>query len=271
MEGEKTLVKATRSFHKRLLPFRFPGGKSKVIDYLYSRLRQSKSKMLISPFTVGGSFELAMLDAGAVQELHLNDWDTGIFSFWWVVKHMPYALIERLQSIEPSHQDFFQAQAIIKSDYQGVDMVDAAWSVLLVNRLAYSGIVKANPLGGRNGSKETLLSRWNPRELIKRITHIHQISDRIHVTQENAIELIEDAYWNEEATIFIDPPYFVKGKDLYHCYYTKEDHVALSCLLDSLYHGCPGADLVVTYDYHPWIEQQYHYPEMERIYRIYSA
>jgi DNA adenine methylase len=36
---------------KRISPYRYPGGKSKVIDYLYTHLRQVKSKKLISPFT----------------------------------------------------------------------------------------------------------------------------------------------------------------------------------------------------------------------------
>jgi DNA adenine methylase len=273
---DKTTKKANRistnvKFNKRLSPFRYPGGKSKIIDYLYLHLKETKSKKLISPYTGGGSFELAMLDAGVVEHLHLNDLDTGIFSFWWVVKHMPFALVDRLRTITPTHDDFFEAQSIIKKDYRGVDVVEAAWAALLVNRLAYSGIYKANPLGGKNGTRKALLSRWNPSELEKRIMHVHQLSERIAITQENAIELIEEAYWDEEATIFIDPPYFEKGKDLYHCYYTEKDHIELSHLLDSLYQGCPGADLIVTYDYHQWIDDLYYYPQREIISRKYSA
>jgi len=264
-------IAANIKFNKRLSPFRYPGGKSKIIDYLYLRLREKKSKKLISPYTGGGSFELAMLNAGVVEHLHLNDLDTGIFAFWWVVKHMPFALIERLQTITPTHNDFFECQSIIKEDYRGVDVVEAAWASLLVNRLAYSGIYKANPLGGKNGTRKALLSRWNPIELEKRIMHIHQLSDHITITQENALELIEEAYWDEEATIFIDPPYFEKGKELYHCFYTKKDHIELAQLLDSLYQGCPGADLIVTYDYHQWIDNLYFYPQTEVISRSYSA
>ena len=55
-----------------------------------------------------------MLSANVVGKLHLNDLDTGIYSFWWIVKHMPYVLIDRLVSIIPTHKDYFEAQAIIK-------------------------------------------------------------------------------------------------------------------------------------------------------------
>lgn len=267
------LVITDQKFNKRLSPYRYPGGKSKIVQYLYSHLQiqNSKTKKLISPFAGGASFELAMLHAGVIEELHLNDLDLGVFALWWTIKYMPFEIIERIRTITPNHQDYFKAQSIIKNDYLGVDLIEAAWSSLLVNRLAYSGIVKANPLGGKNGGLEKLLSRWNPKELIRKIEYIHSVSDRIEVTQENAIDLIEEAYWQDEATIFIDPPYVQKGKDLYHCFYTEKDHRELSFLLDSLHYGCPGADIIVTYDYNKWLNGLYEYPKVEVIGRIYSA
>lgn len=271
-KAEKIILNPqTIKFSKRLSPYRFPGGKSKIVEYLYSHLQKAKSKKLISPFTGGGSFELAMLDAGIIDHLHINDLDTGVYSLWWVIKHMPYALIDRLQTILPNHKDYFSAQTVIKSDYEGVDVVDAAWASLLVNRLAYSGISKANPLGGKNGSQKALLSRWNPVDLIKRIEKIHSMGERIEITQENAIDLIEEAYWQEEATIFIDPPYVNKGEDLYHCFYTQKEHLRLSLLLDTLYSKFPGADILVTYDFNKWLDNLYEYPEREIIGRVYSA
>jgi DNA adenine methylase len=258
-------------FAKRLSPYRYPGGKSKVIDYLYSHLRESKSKKLVSPFTGGGSFELAMLNSGVIEELHLNDLDTGVYSLWWIIKHMPYELISRIEYFDPNHKEFFKAQQVIKEDYKSVNIIEAAWTSLLVNRLAYSGVAKANPLGGRNGTKKSLLSRWNPADLISRIEKVHTMSECITITQENAIELIEESYWDEESTIFIDPPYVAKGKDLYHCFYTHKDHLELSCLLDSLHMGFPGADMVVTYDFCELLDQIYTSPKREVIGRVYSA
>jgi DNA adenine methylase len=160
---------------------------------------------------------------------------------------------------------------LLNLDYSGFDLIESAWASLLVNRLAYSGVSKANPLGGRKGSQKELLSRWNPTNLIKRIEKIHSLSDKIEITQENAVELIEEAYWQDDATIFIDPPYVKKGKDLYHCFYTEKDHRKLAYLLDTLYFGCPGADIVVTYDYNEWLNTLYDYPEREIIGRKYSA
>ena len=256
---------------KRLSPYRYAGGKSKLINYLITHLKEGNIKQLVSPFTGGGSFELALLDAGIIEKLHMNDLDTGVYSFWWTVKHMPDELIGRLEVASPTHKDFFKAQSIIKSNYVGVNIFEAAWASLVVNRLAYSGIYKANPLGGRKGNLNDLLSRWNATDLIKRIKRIHAMADQIEITQLNAVELIEEAYWQPDTALFIDPPYVEKGKDLYPCYYNNEDHIELAVLLDSLYHGMPGADILLTYDYNDWRENLYDHPEKFIVGRKYSA
>lgn len=213
---------------------------------------------------------LSFLDAGVIKELVLNDLDFGVYSLFYTIKHDPYNLIYAINKLQPTHEDYFKAQNIIKSDYKNCDTIKAALSLLLVNRLAYSGIYKANPLGGRNGSIEQLHGRWNPKTLTKRILHIHDMSDRITVLNVDACSLIEEEYWNQTSTIFIDPPFYKKGKDLYYCFYKREDHINLNFLLDNLYLGVPGADIILTYDNNKFIEDLYLYPNIEKISRVYS-
>jgi DNA adenine methylase len=257
-------------FNKRLSPLRYPGGKSKIIPYIYSKLQVNASKRLVGAFAGGASLELALLHAGVIDELVLNDLDFGIYAMFWTIQHAPEELIFQIRSNTPTHEDYFKAQAVLKSDYQGCTLFEAAWSMLLVNRLAYSGIYKANPLGGRQGDQESLLSRWNPINLCKRIELIHKMSDWITIMNKDACELIEEEYWKKHTTIFIDPPYVAKGQQLYRCYYDKDEHVRLNVLLDSLHQGMPGADIILTYDNDPLIEDIYLYPTIEKISRIYS-
>ncbi|MDD1505393.1 DNA adenine methylase [Lysinibacillus sp. CNPSo 3705] len=117
--------------------------------------------------------------AGAIEELHLNDLDYGIYSLWWTILHMSAELIYRINNTQPSREQYFKAQQNIKQGFKGMDMLDAAWDTLIVNRLAYSGISKANPLGGKNGSQKQLLARWSPQSLTKRITCIANMADKI--------------------------------------------------------------------------------------------
>jgi DNA adenine methylase len=136
--------------------------------------------------------------------------------------------------------------------------------------LAYSGIYKANPLGGKNGSNASLLQRWNPEDLCSRIVKIHAVSKWITISNIDACELIEELYWMPATTILVDPPYYKQGKNLYKCYYDENDHSRLNMLLENLYHGCPGADIILTYDNVPFIADLYVYPDTEVIGRVYT-
>ncbi|KQN97210.1 DNA methyltransferase [Paenibacillus sp. Leaf72] len=258
-------------FNKRISPLRWAGGKSKIIPYVYAKMQKDAVKTLVGAFAGGASIELAMLNAGIVENLILNDFDFGVYALFWTIKHAPYDLIYRIQTSKPTHEDYFCAQEVLKSDYNSCTILDAAWALLLNNRLAYSGIFKANPLGGRNGDSSKLLSRWNPDSLCKRINLIHSMSDRITITNLDACELIEEVYYQDRATLFVDPPYYKQGKNLYRVYYTKEQHLQLNELLDSLHHGMPGADIILFYDNDPFIEDIYWYPTIEKISRVFSV
>lgn len=256
--------KLATPFKKRLSPLRYPGGKSKMIDYLATFVRSEKCGTLISPFVGGGSFELALLEAGVVKKLMLNDLDYGIYSLWWTMLHMPGELINKIEQFKPTQKAFFEAQTLIKTDYRHLNIIEAAWITLLVNRLAYSGIAKANPLGGKKGTKESLAARWNPNALISRIQTIHSMADSIEIYCEDAVKFVEDWYWDDNATLFVDPPYFEKGEKLYNLFFTEQDHLNLSFTLQTIHNGFPSADVIVTYDFHEFIDNCYNHAD-ERV------
>ncbi|OBZ15945.1 hypothetical protein A8L34_27815 [Bacillus sp. FJAT-27264] len=260
-----------RKFNKRLSPLRYPGGKSKVTDYLYTKLISDKSKLLVSPYAGGASVELALLHAGVIEELHLNDVDYGVYALFQIIKTNVNVLVDQIRSTVPTRQDYFKSQKIILSGYANCSLEDAAWHMLVNNRLAFSGIYDAYPLGGKNGDSSRLLSRWIPEGLIKRIQTIHTMSDRIKVTNEDACEIIEEAYWGNDTSILIDPPYYKKGQRLYRCSYNETDHLRLNMLLESLYSGFPGADMILCYDDEKYIEDLYVFPQIEKIRRTFSA
>lgn len=260
-----------RNLNKRLSPLRYPGGKSKITDLILERLNLNNTKTLVGAYAGGASAELALLHAGIIDELILNDMDYGIYSLFQIIKHTPHELINRINAHKPTKEDYFDYRAKIKSKYFGCSPIEAAWSLLVVNRLAYSGIFKANPLGGIQGKQDTLLSRWNPDNLIKRIMTIHSMRDRITVLNVDACELIEEMYWRNNTTIFIDPPYVKQGENLYLHFYSENDHYKLRNLLESLHTGFPGADLILFYDKDELIENIYTYPVTEIIGRKFSV
>jgi DNA adenine methylase len=263
------LSPAIPKLKKRLSPLRYPGGKSKLIDYLYSRLSREQLDTFIEVFAGGASLGLALLDAGSIKSLVLNDKDPGVYALWKTILECPQELTDRLQSIVPTHRDLSDAKNLLALNEASTP--ELAWAFLLANRLSFSGIVKGNPLGGKNGSQDALTTRWNPEALAERITHIHSMRDRIELRNMDACEFLEtEGYWYSKATIFVDPPYWVKGKALYTHYYEEKDHMELAELLQNMYMSFPEPDIIVTYDNHPRIREMYPLAKQEAIQRRYS-
>lgn len=256
---------------KQLSPLRYPGGKSRLIDYLYSRLCQEQMDTFIEVFAGGASLGLSLLDAGIIKHLILNDKDPSVYAFWHTILNHPQELISRLQGDFPTHDDLAAAKEYLSVTSDPTP--ELAWSFLLANRLSYSGIIKANPQGGKNGSNKALLARWNPQKLVKRILHIHSMAEHIELFNEDACTFLEeDAWWgrdNKGLTLFLDPPY-TTGASFYALSFTEHDHRNLADLVQTLYCEFPWADVIITYDNHPFIRSLYPLATQEIIGRRYS-
>lgn len=257
--GEKT-QKVT--FPTQVSPLRWPGGKSKFVNEILARCTPANMENFVEPFAGGASVGLSLLLSGNIKELYLNDLDYGVYSLFQVIKIFPEVLTNRIRTFIPSEKTFKEAQSKWKNGYENMDIIEAAWTLLVVNRLAFSGIPKANCMKNPG-------ARWNADTLIKRIHNIAGVAGHIHVSCADACGVIEEMYWRPNTTIFIDPPYKIKGKDLYMKYYENNDHEQLSCLLDDLYKGTPGADMILTYDDCDYIKNLYQFPVQEIIGRNY--
>lgn len=261
-------------FNKRLSPLRYPGGKSKLIDYLFTRLQLNKLDTFVEVFAGGASFGLALLDAGVINHLVLNDADKNLITFWQEALHNPAPLLNKINTITPTHKDYEKAKELLATNAT-VSPTELAWAYLLTNRLSYSGIQKAGCLGGKGGPTEALLARYNPKTLTKQITHLATLKDRITLLNQNYAEVIETYYWDSPehpVTLFCDPPYHLKGKALYDHYFTDQDHRALAELVQSLTLEFPGcADILITYDNTPFIKELYWFMQQTTITRKYSV
>lgn len=257
-------------FKKRLSPLRYPGGKSKLIDYLSTKIQPNKLDTFVEVFAGGASFGLALLDAGIIKHLVLNDADKNLINFWHEVLYNPSPLINKLQTIHPTHIDYAQAKTVLLSP-GSVSSSELAWAYLLTNRLSYSGIQKAGCLGGKSGSEKALLARYNPKALEKQITHLTSLKEHITLANQDYKEIIERYYWDDKATLFIDPPYYKQGKALYNLYFTEDDHRTLATLIQSLTLEFPNcADILITYDNDPFIQNLYWFMNTTQINRTYS-
>lgn len=264
---EATRVHPRFKLKKQVSPLRYPGGKSKVLDLLASYLSEEK-KTFVDVYCGGGSVGLSLLLSGVVEHLVMNDLDKGVYAFFHTVLTAPEALIQKIRTVVPDRELFFYYQEMVKKDYEEFPELERAFGFLVVNRLAFSGIWNANPTSN-------LLQRWNPKVLEKRIWNIWEKREQITLLNEDALKVIEEYYWDETCTLFIDPPYYVAwDKKLYHHCYQEEEHQKLADLLNTLVCGMPAhADILVTYDNHPFIAKLYQeagFANVETISRNYS-
>ena len=265
---------------KRLSPLRYPGGKSKVIDQIYAALLPEKMDTFVELFAGGASLGLSLLDAGKINRLVLNDLDAAVFVFWDVITTNSEDFASYILRMEPpTREDFFKAQEFLEilrengpSILSGVDdAVAAATAFLVVNRLSFGGIQMAKPLGGKNGSMDSLLSRWNPKVLSARIRHIGSMSDKIVVRSCDASDFLarEIGWLPENTTIFVAPPYVGVGKKLYPLGFEKE-HKELASTLNEFFTCYPGPDIIITYDECQEVRQLYPFAEVRMLSTSYS-
>lgn len=239
---------------KRLSPLRYPGGKTRLIDFVYHELDTSRTKTLYSPFAGGASVELAMLDAGVVERVVLNDLDAHLMNFYRVCFYQTDALCRMIEQnpltaelYEKAHRTVIQAF----DPYDGQSSVEKAFDYLINNRCSFSGIYNAGRCGGKSGSVDKLGARYNPINIIKRLHRLEQLAHRVTLTELPYQTFIETYAWEEDSVFIIDPPYVEKAKDIYRHAFDIHEHRQLFDQLTSFWHSHPNSDFFVFYDDHP--------------------
>ena len=238
---------------------RYPGGKGKMLKQLEPHFPEHISTM-VEPFAGGAAASLAMLFAGRADRIVLNDLDPGVYAFWISVLEYTEELLSAVRNIQGTREEFLQAKRILDQP-DGCPMVELAAAFLTANQLAFSGITKA----GIAGDYER---RWNYKKVADRIRRIAAYKDHITAMHTDALQVIEEFYWNADHFLFIDPPYVSQGKQLYREWYEMDDHKRLAGLIQDLTLSYPGcAKIVVTYDACPETEEYYDFPYVEKFYK----
>lgn len=227
-------------------PLRYPGGKGKTYKYIRYLVQENNIKTYIEPFAGGSSVALQLLINGDVEQIVINDFDYSIYSLWYTIVNNPNALINLIETTEISIDEWFKQKEIQKNK-ESADLLELAFSTLFLNRTNRSGIIKAGVIGGKNqNGKYKLDCRFNKENIINRIKKIATFSDKIEVYNFDAKDFINTVITNTNNSLtFFDPPYYVKGPELYTNFYTHEDHVELS---KNIINSMENHYWILTYD-----------------------
>lgn len=228
---------------------RYPGGKAKLSDFL-SRvcLRNGINGHYIEPYAGGAAVALFLLMEGYVKEITINDKDRSIYAFWHSVLYETdelCTLISRTRVVVSN----WHKQREVQSRKETATLLELGFSTFFMNRTNHSGVIAGGIIGGLGQAGEYKLDcRFNKKRLISLIRKISLQRKFIHLTNDDALDLIEKFKAKEnlsENTIFyFDPPYYLKGESLYMNHYKHEDHAAVAEAIGSI----KNAHWLVSYD-----------------------
>lgn len=219
-------------------PLRYPGGKAKVSSFVQDLIIQNNllDGIYVEPYVGGGSVALCMLFNECVSDIYINDIDLSIYAFWHSIL-MDSERFCRLIYDTPVNMAVWKKQRDIQANKLQEDLLTVGFSTFFLNRTNRSGILNAGVIGGNDQTgKYKIDARYNKSDLIRRILRIAEYSDRIHLSNLDALKLINDLRLklSEKTLFYFDPPYYVKGKGLYLNHYNDENHREIATVIKKL-------------------------------------
>lgn len=256
--------------NKFVSPLRYPGGKLKVVDYI-KKLFEVNDLMdgtYIEPYAGGASVALTLLFSEYASRIKINDIDRSIYAFWYSVLEETEGLCRMIQDT-PVTMEQWERQREVQARKQEAELLELGFSTFFLNRANRSGILSGGVIGGKNqDGKWKIDARYNKADLIERIESVAEYKDRIELTSMDAVELIKRYKRAPKAKTFcyLDPPYYVKGRDLYLNYYTDDDHRAIAKAIKK-YRG----QWIISYDAVDFIKGLYQEYRQKEYQLSYSA
>jgi DNA adenine methylase len=127
------------------------------------------------------------------------------------------------------------------------DELNLALATIYLNRTNRSGIIKSGGIigGQQQNGPYKMDCRFNVDGLSDRIRRISKHADRITFSSSDALDFMAqmDTSLPKRSFLYIDPPYYAKGADLYTSFYRDEDHRDLADAILKM-----GRPWLLTYD-----------------------
>lgn len=221
--NERT-IKSTMTHNRKsvaMTPFRYPGGKAFLADYLEDRIGATEAKIgaYAEPYAGGAGAAIELLARGVVEKLVLNDFDRRIYAAWWAILNENAKFIDRVLTTKVNLENWHAAQRIVEENSNTEDIFELGFSTFFLNRTNHSGVILgAGPIGGhQQKGKWCIDARWYPDTMSKRIAWLGEHSNKITLSNLDGLDFLKT--FNEagkrETFFFIDPPYVQAGAKLY--------------------------------------------------------
>jgi DNA adenine methylase len=187
----------------------------------------------LEPYAGGAGVALDLLFSGKASHIHINDVDPAVFAFWIAATKHAAELLELLHRTPICMDEWFKWRAVLRGEINATT-IERGFATLYMNRTNRSGILNAGVIGGlRQQGDYKLDARFKKDVIATRLERISAHAEQISVYCEDSLALLGrcNEFLPSNSLIYLDPPYYIKGKQLYRNFYAHEDHEAIATLL----------------------------------------
>ena len=221
----------------RFSPLRYPGGKGKLARFVATLIRRNglSDGLYVEPYAGGAAVAWELLLTGVVRRVAINDVSRPVYAFWRSVLDQTDELAALIADtpVDLANRDRLKA---VLSDADSAEL-ELGFAMFFLNRTHRSGILNGGVIGGREQTGRWKIdARYNKVDLIRRIKRIAAARRRIELTNLDAVEFVQSKSkdWPAKTLVYLDPPYYEKGSQLYYDFYGNKDHLEVAQAVRSL-------------------------------------
>lgn len=232
---------------RHLTPLRYPGGKAHLGPFFGDlvRINGLSDGAYVEPYAGGAGVGVSLLLGEYVDAVWINDLDPAVWAFWNSVIHADGELRRRIECTPLTLAERARQKAIYRRGL-AAGVLSLGFAFFYLNRTNRSGILDGGVIGGKKQKGEWKIdARFNGEELSERVRRIARYRSRLHVYNDDALAFLQRILGRlpRRALIYLDPPYYDKGRHLYANYYTPDDHQTIATTVKGL-----TRPWVVSYD-----------------------
>lgn len=209
-------------------PLRYPGGKGKIARLVKKIIEDNSlsDAEYFEPYAGGAGVALELLFHEFASHIHINDVSRPVYAFWHSILYKTEKFSQLVYDTKVTVSSWDRQRKILSNPDDHEDLA-LGFATFFLNRTNRSGILNGGIIGGRDQSGPWKIdARYNAPELVFRIESIANMRERISLSMDDAIDFLDNhrKSMSKKSLIYLDPPYFMKGKDLYYDFYSQKDH-----------------------------------------------
>ena len=216
-------------------PLRYPGGKSVITSLIEDIIKENALTRVVyaEPYAGGAGAALNLLADGIVDYIQINDACVAVFSFWKFLTSAPDDFMRMFENTDVNLDEWQKQRTIFQT--KKMPSLELGFATFFLSRCNRSGILYAGPMGGQDfdgqkNAKYKIDCRFNKNTLRKQLLKVISLKERISVFNDDAIDFLKNIA-KDNSLVYIDPPYYEKGKQLYMNFYEHKDHQKLAAFL----------------------------------------